>query len=65
MTLGPQSLCNLLMKFTWEQQKNQAGNIKATFQDTKINLKLFFYHFAICNIRKVQLVNQRLDISYF
>ena len=29
-------------KFMWEQQENQTGNIKAIFQDTKINLKLFF-----------------------
>ena len=42
MTLGGQSLRSLLIKFTREQQKNQAGNIKAIFQDAKINLKLFF-----------------------
>ena len=42
MTLGGQSLRGFLIKFTWEQQKNQAMNIKAIFQDTKINLKLFF-----------------------
>ena len=42
MTLGGQSLRSLLIKFMWKQQKNQAGNIKAIFQDTEINLKLFF-----------------------
>ena len=42
MTLGEQSLHTLLIKFTRKQQKNQAGNLKAIFQDTKINLKLFF-----------------------
>ena len=42
MTLGGQSLCGLLIKFMWEQQKNQAGNIKAIFEHTKINTKLFF-----------------------
>ena len=42
MTLGGQSLRSLLIKFTREQQNNQAGNIKAIFQDTKINRKLFF-----------------------
>ena len=42
MMLGGQSLHSLLIKFMWEQQRNQTGNIKAIFQDTKINLKLFF-----------------------
>ena len=42
MTLGGQSLRSLIIKFMWEQQKNQAGNIKAIFQHTKINIKLFF-----------------------
>ena len=42
MMLGGQFLCSLLIKFLLEQQKNEAGNIKAIFQDTKINLKLFF-----------------------
>ena len=65
MMLGGQSLCSLLIKFTWEQQKNQARDIKAIFQDTKINLKLFFYCFTICNIRKVQFVNQKINIAYF
>ena len=41
MTLGGQSLRSLLIKFTWEQQKKQAGNIKAILQDTEINLKFF------------------------
>ena len=53
MTLGGQSLCGLLIKFTWEQQKNQAMNINAIFQD------------AICNVKKVQFINQKLDIAYF
>ena len=65
MTLGGQSLRSLLIKFMWKQQKNQAGNIKAIFQDTEINLKLFFYRFAICNIRKVHFLNQKLDVAYF
>ena len=42
VTLGGQSLRRLLIKSTWEQEKNQAGNIKAIFQGTEINLKLFF-----------------------
>ena len=42
MMLGGQSLHSLLIKFMWEQQKNQARNIQAIFQHTEINLKLFF-----------------------
>ena len=42
MTLGGQFLRSLLIKFTWEQLKNQVVKIKAIFQDTEINLKLFF-----------------------
>ena len=31
----------------------------------EIYVNLFFYRSAIHNIRKVQLVNQKLDIAYF
>ena len=41
MNLGGESLRSPLIKFSWEQQENQAANTKAIFQDTKINLTLF------------------------
>ena len=31
MTLEGQSLRSLFIKFTWEQQKNKAGNLKAIY----------------------------------
>ena len=66
MTLGGQSLRSLLIKFTWEQQKNKAGNLKAIYNSGYQNYsKVIFYRFAICNIKKLQFVNQKLDIAYF
>ena len=64
MNLGGQSLRSPLIKFAWEQQENQAGNTKAIFQDTKINLTLFVI-ILLSNIRKVQFINQKLDTANF
>ena len=47
MNLGGQSLRSPLIKFAWEQQENQAGNTKAIFQDTKINLTLLSFCYLI------------------
>ena len=65
MTLGGQSLCRLLIKFMWEQQKNQARNLKAIFQDTKINLKLFFIVLLSVILGKSPLLIRNLILCIF
>ena len=65
MTLGGQSLRSLLMKFTWKQQKNQAGNVQAIFQDTKINLKLFFIILLSVILGKCNSLIRDLILSIF
>ena len=65
MTLGGQSLCRLLIKFMWEQQKNQARNLKAIFQDTKINLKLFFIVLLSVILGKYSLLIRNLILCIF
>ena len=65
MTLGGQSLRSLLMKFTWKQQKNQAGNVKAIFQDTKINRKLFFIILLSVILGKCNSLIRDLILSIF
>ena len=65
MTLGGKSLHRLLIKFTWEQQKNQAGNIKAIFQDTEINLKLFFIVSLSLILGKYRSLNRNLILRIF
>ena len=65
MTLGGQSLCRLLIKFMWEQQKNQARNLKAIFQDTKINQKLFFIVLLSVILGKYSLLIRNLILCIF
>ena len=65
MTLGGQSLCRLLIKFMWEQQKNQARNLKAIFQDTKINLKLFFIVLLSVILGKYSLLTRNFILCVF
>ena len=65
MTLGEQSLHSLLIQFTREQQKNQAGNLKAIFQDTKISLKLFFIVLASVILRKSSSLIRNLILHIF
>ena len=65
MTLGEQSLHSLLIKFTRKQQKNQAGNLKAIFQDTKINLKLFFIVLPSVILRKCSSLIRNLILHIF
>ena len=61
ITLGRQSLRSLLIKFTWEQQKNQTGNIK----DTEIYLKLFFIVSVSVIIGKCSLLIRNLILRVF
>ena len=65
MTLGEQSLHSLLIQFTREQQKNQAGNLKAIFQDTKISLKLFFIVLPSVILRKSSSLIRNLILHIF
>ena len=65
MTLGEQSLHSLLIQFTREQQKNQAGNLKAIFQDTKISLKLFFIVLPSVILRKRSSLIRNLILHIF
>ena len=65
MTLGGQSLCRLLIKFMWEQQKNQARNLKAIFQDTEINLKLFFIVLLSVILGKYNLLTRNFILCVF